>query len=444
MTRRPGIEYDSARPICNFISRPRRRQGIPSVKEAKNTARALVRIGFDGRVHKSFRAADAKVRFENELRVLLYLQERGCEFVPRVLSYDRDKLELVTTNCGARVEQMSDEKMKSLFAELESYGVRHEDPFLRNITYRATDGRFCIIDFEFATILDEAAVATEPAESPRPQPDLILRWSAITDRGKFRANNEDAFLVIAFNPCDFHHLAKNGEIHAKGLDFIFAVSDGMGGERSGEFASKSTADNIVRLLPRRFLTSPAHCRAGMRDCLDEVFQGIHRTLTTLGRSNAQIRGMGATLSLIWLIDDVAHIGHIGDSRVYHLPAAGGIKQVTEDHSHVGWLRRTGQINEREARNHPRKSALSQALGAGNQFIRPQFCEMRCEPGDRFLLCTDGVVDGLWDRGLEDLLRHPPKESTTLPPAERIVRAAVDESGRDNATAIVVEVLAAQS
>ena len=84
MTGRPGIEYISAGPICNSSSPPRRRQGIPAVKEAKNTARALVRIGFDGRVHKSFRAADAQKRFENELRVLLYLQERGCEFVPRI------------------------------------------------------------------------------------------------------------------------------------------------------------------------------------------------------------------------------------------------------------------------------------------------------------------------------------------------------------------------
>ena len=125
------------------------------MQEAKNTARALVRIGYDGSVHKFFRATGARERFENELRVLKYLERRDCAFVPRVLGYDREKLELVTSNCGARVEQISEPRLKELFVELESYGVRHDDPYLRNVTYRATDGRFCIIDFEFATILDD-------------------------------------------------------------------------------------------------------------------------------------------------------------------------------------------------------------------------------------------------------------------------------------------------
>ena len=123
--------------------------------EAKNTARALVRIGYDGRVHKTFRATNAKERFDNEVKVLRYLEQRGCHFVPRLLEADPAELTIITTNCGARVEQISDQKIKSLFLELETFGVRHHDAFLRNITYRATDGRFCLIDFEFATILDE-------------------------------------------------------------------------------------------------------------------------------------------------------------------------------------------------------------------------------------------------------------------------------------------------
>lgn len=127
----------------------------------KDTARASVRIGYDGRVHKVFRGHLAKERFENEVRVLRYLEERGCDFVPRVLEAEPETLRLVTTNCGARVEHMSETRMKEVYAELEQYGVRHEDAFLRNITYRATDGRFCVIDFEFATLLDE-----EPSEPP--------------------------------------------------------------------------------------------------------------------------------------------------------------------------------------------------------------------------------------------------------------------------------------
>ncbi len=121
--------------------------------EVKDTQRATVRIGYDGKVHKTFRGHQAQARFENEVRVLKFLEERGCPFVPRLLEAHPEELKIVTSNAGQRVDRVNDERLKELFAELEQYGVRHDDPFVRNVTYRATDGRFCIIDFEFATIL---------------------------------------------------------------------------------------------------------------------------------------------------------------------------------------------------------------------------------------------------------------------------------------------------
>ena len=124
------------------------------MEEAKDTRRALVHIGYDGRVYKTFRGHMARERFENEIRILRHLEARGCEFVPKVLETDPENLKLITTNCGSRVDHMKEDRMKELFAELEQYGVRHDDPFLRNITYRFSDGRFCIIDFELATLLD--------------------------------------------------------------------------------------------------------------------------------------------------------------------------------------------------------------------------------------------------------------------------------------------------
>lgn len=122
--------------------------------EMKNTARAVVRIGYDGQVHKTYRGHMAQQRFDHEVRVLRYLQERGCTFVPQLIEVEPENLKIVTTNCGVRVDQVNAERQKELFAELEKFGVRHEDQDIRNITYRAADGRFCIIDFEFATILD--------------------------------------------------------------------------------------------------------------------------------------------------------------------------------------------------------------------------------------------------------------------------------------------------
>lgn len=124
------------------------------MNQVKDTLRASVRIGYDGRVHKHFRGPKAEERFENEAKVLRYLEKRGCPFVPRLLEQDSQSLSLVTTNCGLRVDHLDEKRRKELFDELERYGVRHDDPEMRNVTYRQSDGRFCLIDFEFATILD--------------------------------------------------------------------------------------------------------------------------------------------------------------------------------------------------------------------------------------------------------------------------------------------------
>jgi tRNA A-37 threonylcarbamoyl transferase component Bud32 len=122
----------------------------------KDTLRATVRLSFDGRVFKTYRGPNAKERFENETRILKFLEARGCNFVPRLLEADEKKLQTVTTNCGSRVEQIDEQRMKELFAELEKFGVRHDDADPRNVTYRSSDGRFCLIDFEFATILPDS------------------------------------------------------------------------------------------------------------------------------------------------------------------------------------------------------------------------------------------------------------------------------------------------
>jgi tRNA A-37 threonylcarbamoyl transferase component Bud32 len=121
--------------------------------QVKDTLRATVKLSFDGRVYKAYHGPDAKARFTQEMRVLRHLEARGCKFVPRLLEADPKRLRIITTNCGNRVEHMDAKRLRELFAELEPFGVRHDDPDMRNVTYRQSDGRFCLIDFELATIL---------------------------------------------------------------------------------------------------------------------------------------------------------------------------------------------------------------------------------------------------------------------------------------------------
>jgi len=121
--------------------------------KVKDTLRATVNLSFDGRVFKVYHGPNARERFDQEVKVLRHLEARGCGFVPRLLEADPSKLRIITTNCGTRVEHLDADRARELFAELEAFGVRHDDPDVRNVTYRQADGRFCVIDFEFATIL---------------------------------------------------------------------------------------------------------------------------------------------------------------------------------------------------------------------------------------------------------------------------------------------------
>lgn len=128
--------------------------------KVKDTLRATVNLTFDGRVIKVFHGPKALERFTNEVKILRHLEARGCGFVPRLLEADAAKLRIVTSNCGCRVEHLDAERARELFAELEQFGVRHDDPDMRNVTYRQADGRFCMIDFELATLLPGSAPAT--------------------------------------------------------------------------------------------------------------------------------------------------------------------------------------------------------------------------------------------------------------------------------------------
>ena len=130
--------------------------------QVKDTLRATVNLTFDGRVIKVYHGPNAPERFANEVRVLRHLEARGCGFVPRLLEADPGQLRIVTTNCGSRVEHLDAERTRELFAELEAFGVRLDDPDARNVTYRQADGRFCLIDFELATLL--------PASQKTPSP----------------------------------------------------------------------------------------------------------------------------------------------------------------------------------------------------------------------------------------------------------------------------------
>ncbi len=321
---------------------------------------------------------------------------------------------------------------------------------------------------------------------------LTLRWSAHTDRGRVRTNNEDSFLGLVLDAREIHLLGKTGETpldrddrplsklaagdgeqgeteHRRGVykrildeastgatqlsaptvefgerSYVFAVCDGLGGAKAGEFASRIAIDKITKIFPTYLAQKKLPHEEEVSkttDLLIELFSEIHRALLFLSASYDECHGMGTTLTLCWIRPHHCYFAHIGDSRLYHVPAAAefskrSIQQLSEDDTHVGWLFRHGKISEREAKHHQGRNLLQKALGADHQFVVPHVGSFTCSPGDRLLLCTDGVTDGLFDHQLWNILHHPSKKT----PAHHLVEEAVIQSGRDNATAIVVEIL----
>lgn len=265
-----------------------------------------------------------------------------------------------------------------------------------------------------------------------------FRWTGQTHCGRVRRNNEDAFLALMFDAQEVHYLGKEGEAPAEGHEFIFAVSDGMGGANAGEFASRSALQTMTDLISREFHQGSRDSREDREQRLREFFERAHQEVQNMGRHYLECRGMGATLSVGWFSGNTLLIGHVGDSRIYQIPAKGGMKQLTEDHTEAGRLRRNESITEREARKHPTRHLLERSIGAQPHPVEPQIATFPVSPGDQFVLCTDGIIDGVWDNGMEKYIRIPPPYLQDLPPAQRLVKEAMEASGRDNLTALVVE------
>lgn len=224
-----------------------------------------------------------------------------------------------------------------------------------------------------------------------------------THRGLVRQTNEDSFLV------------------RKGL---YAVCDGMGGARGGEVASQMACERLRALVP------------GSAD-KEELRQAIvDADLAIAARSVEEpyLLGMGTTLTSVLLREGVMIVGHVGDSRAY-LMHQGVLRQVTDDHSWVGEMVRRGELTPAEAAVHPHRSVITRALGTEGE-VEPDLLEIPVEPGDRVLLCSDGLSGMVPDEEIQELLGRPDHVQAL---AEALVEAALAHGGEDNVTVVLLEV-----
>jgi len=241
---------------------------------------------------------------------------------------------------------------------------------------------------------------------------IVLEWAVSTDVGCVRTLNEDS--QFASPP-------------------VFVVADGMGGHDAGEVASAMTVEQFAAFAG----SSPPEVEAVARE-----FQNIHERIR-----GAMVDGvavdMGTTAVGLFLTVHAGVVGwlvaNVGDSRAYST-SGGSLSQVTVDHSYVQELIDAGTLDADEARHHPQRNIITQALGAV-EVIAPDFWIRPIRAGERFLLCTDGLTGEVEDREIESILLgtiSPELAATTL------TQRALDAGGHDNVTVIVVDVVTVPS
>jgi PPM family protein phosphatase len=239
---------------------------------------------------------------------------------------------------------------------------------------------------------------------------LFLEPFGATHAGKVRANNEDALLV------------------GEGRDeTLFVVADGIGGFEAGEVASRIAVDVLKELEPG----------ASFEAAISEA----NRRILAAGRGDERLSGMGTTVVAVRFggtrDEPVAQVAHVGDSRAYLL-RGGSLRPVTEDHSLVAELVRSGDLTRDQAAEHPQKNLITRALGADEE-VEVDTAVLPVEAGDRFLLCSDGLSDMIPETRIGEILAEAPGDPEK--PAQSLVSAALDAGGADNVTVIVVDVKA---
>jgi PPM family protein phosphatase len=240
-------------------------------------------------------------------------------------------------------------------------------------------------------------------------PFLELRPFGLTDPGKVRQNNEDALLV------------GEGEDET-----LFVVADGIGGFEAGEVAS-SLAVEVLKDLP------PGE---SFKAAIGEA----NRRIVAAGRGDEKLSGMGTTVVAIRFGgtqgEPVAEVAHVGDSRAY-LMRGGDMKPITEDHSLVAELVRSGDLTRDQAAEHPQKNLITRALGADEE-VDVDTAILPIEAGDRILLCSDGLSDMVSEAGISEILAESPDDPERA--ARGLLSAALDAGGNDNITVVLVDVM----
>lgn len=247
---------------------------------------------------------------------------------------------------------------------------------------------------------------------------MKIEIASLSDIGQVRQKNEDA--AGRFEPRNKKEQTEKG--------FLFVVADGMGGHRGGEIASKLAVDTIVQGYYDGEGTDSV---ALLCKSFERANQLIHDKATT----EIDLFGMGTTCTAMVIKRGEAYFAHVGDSRAYVLRNS-RLKQITQDHSLVGEMVRSGMLSNEDAQNHPKRNVITRSLGTHEQLVTDcPSSPYRLVDGDTFLLCSDGLTSLVVDSDMRNILDSSPPVDA----CQQLVDLANERGGKDNITVQIIKI-----
>jgi PPM family protein phosphatase len=293
----------------------------------------------------------------------------------------------------------------------------------------------------YSIVMTETTSASSdvrPLVAPRPSSLVRVDVGGLTHPGHVRTNNEDHFLVTratrALETLQTSLPAGDVPERADEVNYVMVVADGMGGHAAGEVASRLTISALVGLalqIPDWIFWADEEHAPEMERRTRQAVQQIGSMLTERGDQDAALRGMGSTLTAARSCGRDLLIVHVGDSRAY-LFRAGRLERLTRDHTYAQMLVDAGQLSPGDDTLSGFRHVLINALGGSARQVEVDVDLLRLEDGDRLLLCSDGLTDGVDDDTIAATLGGELPSSEVC---QRLLQRALDSGGRDNITVI---------
>ncbi len=279
--------------------------------------------------------------------------------------------------------------------------------------------------------------------APKPESELapaVLEWSAMTRSGRKKPVNDDAWLAFASDIKGASLLESSSEHSLAAHDLIFGVSDGMGGGNAGDVASSLLLEELSIIIPMTFKTAATGLHPDYVTHLEKAICAVHEAINMRAGVDDKHKGMAATLALAWFTPENLYFANVGDSRIY-LHRDDETSMLTLDHTFAWKKFNRGELSERQFREHPRKSVLYQVVGGGKRQVKPNIAAFPYQPGDRFLICSDGLIDGLWEKHIHSGFTQNTGSTSAL--ASSLMERAANNDGRDDITLITLAVHSAE-